>query len=599
MCRWLLCLVVVAAVAHPSGAAQFFVANYGNNAAAGTADAPWQTLQHAANRVAPGDRVTVRAGTYTGFYLDRSGTLAAPIEFIAEPGVLINQRNATTPDGINLESASHVIIDGFAVTGMPRAGVRSVGLPSNFAGHVTVRNVHAYNNARWGIFTGHVDDLLIHSNITSGSAIEHGIYVSNSGDRPVIRENLIFNNHGSGIHMNGDLSQGGDGIISGAFVSRNVIYNNAAPDAMNNLGGGSGINMDGVQDSRIENNLLYNNHASGISLYSIDGAQGSIGNVVVNNTVHQPSNGRWALNIKDGSTGNTALNNILISDHAFRGAIDISADSLNGFVSDYNAVISRFNAGSGTMSLTQWQAQTGNDMHSIVANAAELFMNPGVGDYHLRRNSPAFNKGATTHAPAFDFEGDARPANGAFDIGVDEAPSGDFNGDGTVNHFDIDRLASAAQNEPLNLTYDLNGDRTVNFSVSQSGVIASDSDMLIRDILASEYGDIDLDGEVFLGDLDIFTTNWRKSGQFGWADGNIDGSREAGTASDPQIYLGDLDVFATYWRSGVGGSATLAAVPESDPLFLAVCVLFAVFTFRIPDRSSVDLIPRSRRAILS
>jgi hypothetical protein len=250
----LLAIVLGSTSARATVAAQYFVANTGSNSAPGTVEAPWQTLQYAAGRVAPGDRVTVRPGTYTGFHLNRSGTAAAPIEFFAESGVLINQRNATTPDGINLEGASHIVIDGFAVTGMPRAGVRSVGFPDDFAEHVTVRNVHAYNNARWGIFTGHVNDLLIQSNTTSGSAIEHGIYVSNSGDRPVIQRNLIFDNHGSGIHMNGDLSQGGDGLISGALVSENVIFNNAAPDAMNNLGGGSGINMDGVQNSRIEPN---------------------------------------------------------------------------------------------------------------------------------------------------------------------------------------------------------------------------------------------------------------------------------------------------------------------------------------------------------
>src|SRR6185295_17068235 len=263
-------------------------------------------------------------------------TAAAPIEFLAEPGVKINQRNATTPDGINLESASHVIIDGFQVDGMPRAGVRSVGLPNAMASFVTVRNVTATNNVKWGIFTGHVDDLLIESNRTSGSIDEHGIYVSNSGDRPVIRDNTSFDNHGSGIHMNGDLSQGGDGIISDAVISGNRIYNNAIPNAtFPTLGGGSGINMDGVQNSRIENNLVYGNHASGISLYMIDGAQGSKNNVVVNNTVYEPSDGRWALNIQSGSTGNTALNNILISDHSFRGAIDISPDSIAGFTSDY------------------------------------------------------------------------------------------------------------------------------------------------------------------------------------------------------------------------------------------------------------------------
>ena len=64
--------------------------------------------------------------------------------------------------------------------------------------------------------------------------------------------------------------------------------------------------MDGVQNSRIENNLIYSNHASGISLYQIDGGGSSKNNVVVNNTIYEANDARWALNIQDGSTGNYA-----------------------------------------------------------------------------------------------------------------------------------------------------------------------------------------------------------------------------------------------------------------------------------------------------
>jgi hypothetical protein len=43
-----------------------------------------------------------------------------------------------------------VIIDGFSVAGMPRAGVRSVGVDGDeFASHVTIRNVKATNNGYW------------------------------------------------------------------------------------------------------------------------------------------------------------------------------------------------------------------------------------------------------------------------------------------------------------------------------------------------------------------------------------------------------------------------------------------------------------------
>ncbi len=443
--RWLevcwygvLAALAAAAQIQLARGAQFYVAPGGNNAAAGTSAAPWATLQHAADVVGPGDRVVVRAGNYQGFYLDTSGTAASPIEFFAEPGVLINSptAGAGNQDGINLELASHIILDGFSVTGMPRAGIRSVGLDDDMVEFVTIRNVHAYDNGRWGIFTGHVNDLLIENNETSGSVLEHGIYVSNSGDRPVIRHNVTWGNHGAGIHMNGDLSLGGDGLISNALVSGNRIYGNG-------LGGGSGINMDGVQDSRIENNLLYDNQASGISLFMEDGAEGSTGNVVVNNTIHQASDGRWGLNIQNGSTDNTVLNNIIVTQHTFRGAIDISPDSLPGLVSDYNAVASRFttNGGDSIITLAQWQAATGQDAHSLVATPAQLFENWNAGDYRLRSGSPAINHGTGTSAPAVDINGTPRPA-GAVDIGAIEVaamigPAADFNGDGSVDAEDL------------------------------------------------------------------------------------------------------------------------------------------------------------------
>lgn len=243
-------------------------------------------------------------------------------------------------------------------------------------------------------------------------------------------------------------------MISDAIVSGNRIYNNGVGG-----GGGSGINMDGVQDSRIENNLLYGNHASGISLYRIDGAAGSSGNVVVNNTIHQAADGRWALNIQNGSTGNAVLNNILVTEHDDRGAIDISADSLPGLVSDYNAVVSRFHIGedNDVYSLVEWRANTGADVHSFVATPAELFVDSTGGDYRLRAGSPAIDQGTDDNAPAVDFVGNLRPP-GALDIGALEhlaSPSGDFTGDGRV---DVSDLAAWRTAFGLNVAADADGD---------------------------------------------------------------------------------------------------------------------------------------------
>ncbi len=415
-------------------AVDFFVDPSGSDAADGSAATPWQTLQHAANQVGAGDRVNVLPGFYAGFHLTTSGTPDDPIEFLAQPGAWINQQNPVTPDGINLEGASHVVVDGFTVVDMPRAGVRAVGSVGDFAEFVTVRNVIARDNYKWGIFTGFVNDLLIERNETSGADDEHGIYVSNSGDRPVIRENEIWGNNANGIHMNGDASLGGDGIISDALVARNVIYDNG-------VGGGSGINMDGVQSSRIENNLIFDAHASGISLYRIDGGAPSMGNVVVNNTVHVASDGRWALNIQNGSTNNVVRNNILFNQHSFRGAVDISTDSLGGFDSDHNVVISRFttNGGDSVLDLAEWQSLTGGDANSQVDVPEALFVDWTTGDYDILPNSSAVDTGAADVAPLNDLEGRPRPVGEGFDIGAIELGvfRADFNNDGTVDAFDL------------------------------------------------------------------------------------------------------------------------------------------------------------------
>lgn len=398
-----------------AGAATVYVAPppTGDDDHPGTLALPWATLQYAAEQLAPGDILEVRAGRYAGFHLNTSGTAIDPIIIRNFPDEtpIVDQDNPITADGINLEAASFVIVEGFRVEAATRAGIRAV-----LCDHVTLRGNESVDNGRWGILTGFCDDLLIEHNTTSGSLDEHGIYVSNSGDRPVIRNNRVFGNNANGIHMNGDLSLGGDGIISQAVVENNVIFDNG-------IDGGSGINMDGVQDSVIRNNLIYNTHASGISLYRIDGGGPSSGNRVLNNTVVVASDGRWALNIQNGATGNQVFNNILLNLHTWRGSIDISSDSLSGFESDYNIVMERFTLDGGEtppLTLAEWRSQTAQDAHSFVATPVEVFADFGGDDYRLHTASPAVDAGTTLPDVTGDLVGAQRGVGAGYDIGAYE-----------------------------------------------------------------------------------------------------------------------------------------------------------------------------------
>src|SRR5262249_53770982 len=157
---------------------------------------------------------------------------------------------------------------------------------------------------------------------------------------------------------------------------------------------------DGVSDSVVRNNLLYDNHASGISLYRIDGATGAKNNLVVNNTIINAADGRWCVNINNGSTGNHVLNNILYNFHDFRGVITIDSSSRSGFVTDYNSLMDRFsiNACSSVVDFATWQG-LGYDAHSFLATPADHFIAPGT-DFHLLSTSPAIDTGTATDAPS-------------------------------------------------------------------------------------------------------------------------------------------------------------------------------------------------------
>lgn len=391
-------------LASTASASTWHVSSTGSDTAAGTDTAPWRTIQHAADRVQPGDTVIVHAGTYTGFTVETNGTQAAPIAFSCDGEVAIDGAATTNRDAIEVDGA-YVTIDGFTVTHATRAGIAVLE-----ADHVTIRNNKADQNGKWGIFTAFANELTIEGNETSRSGEQHGIYASNTCDHPVIRGNKVWGNAMCGIHMNGDISQGGVGLITNAVVENNVIYDNGTA-------GGSAINGDGVQNATIRNNVLDNNHASGISLYQIDGGEPSTGNQVVNNTIRMATNARFAINIQDGSTGNTLRNNILLDTAPGRGAIDIDAASLSGLVSDHNAVTSALSIDGNVMNLATWRSRTHTDAASFAATDGDLF---APGTLELAASSPAIDAGDSTGAPATDVAGVARPQGAGVDIGAYE-----------------------------------------------------------------------------------------------------------------------------------------------------------------------------------
>lgn len=463
----------------PAFAATKYVSNTGNNSNTGNSWAQaWLTLQWAEDHITAGDTVWVQNGTYTGFDVRVTGTAANPIVFIAAgPNVVINVATGTT-DLINVENAHYIEINGFRVINSPRNGIRLVN-----ANHCIVRNNYCESSFERGIFTGFTDDILIEYNECLTSDDEHGIYVSNSSDRSIIRYNVCHHNNRGGIQINADESQGGDGISTDPEIYGNIIYENGEA-------GGAAINLDGVQGAFIYNNLLYQNHASGIALFQQDGAEPSIDADIVHNTIINASDARWCILIVNGSTGAQVYNNIIINQHAWRGSIALDADAVPGFNSDYNVLVNSLSAnGDGVhIPLAQWQA-LGYDAHSMLAAPlAEIFVSPGSADYHLGSNSQAINAGNSGFAFGInvDIEGITRPQGIQHDLGAYE-----FQGPLSIDEEEVEEGQNPfAQTQRISITgssiswngdllrhiaiYNVSGQKIIEFDVEESGTYSTE-----------------------------------------------------------------------------------------------------------------------------
>jgi hypothetical protein len=391
-----------------------YVTTTGADTNDGSQAAPYRTIEKAASVAVAGDTVIVAAGTYAGARFSTSGTAALPITVTGEDGAIVNTPgpNNTNGDNIWVRNASYVIIQGFEVRSAPRAGIAVQGEPDAEVHGVVLRNNYCHNNTRWGIFTGYAEGILIEINETSYSADEHGIYVSNSADNPIIRDNRSHHNAASGIQINADPALDGDGIITNALVDSNICYENG-------VAGGAAINLASVVDSLIINNLLYSNHASGIAAWDDEAGEqfGSHHNRFFNNTIVQASDGRFALSLLNGSSSNGVYNNVLLHFGA-RGSIAVDSSSEFELESDNNMVVDLFEVDEVFMDLAAWQAR-GHEGQAVMY-AAGTFANLNANDYHLPDGSVAIDTGRYVTGFSTDIEDTPRPQGSSFDIGAYE-----------------------------------------------------------------------------------------------------------------------------------------------------------------------------------
>lgn len=327
---------------------------------------------------------------------------------------LITQANSSG-EGITVSNASYVTIDGFTISAMSGYGLATHDAgPTNPMRGLIIRNNIVRNSGSTNIYLSEVADSLVEGNSASGSATSHGIYLANGGsDNTVLKGNRCYSNAKNGIHLNGDLSIGGDGLHKGITIDGNVVFGNTD----------NGLDIDGMQDSVIKNNLVYGNGRNALRVFQIDAAAGPKNLIVANNTLLTTSGSGWALKFSEDGGGHTIFNNILLSNNASSGSISVA----NGtFVSDHNALVGRlsYNGETNILDLSAWQA-AGFDLHSFATSTSAEFVDVAGNNFQLKSTASSVNAGVSTFggiaAPPLDIQGASRPAGGAFDLGAYES----------------------------------------------------------------------------------------------------------------------------------------------------------------------------------
>jgi hypothetical protein len=373
----------------------YYLSPNGNDNNAGTASAPWRTIQKAANTVNAGDTVVLMDGSYQegsiGF--NRSGTAAKPITFKAQ-----NKWKATVASTSGCQPGFSINASYITVKDL------TFSVAGNACGTYTSSNVHirAWNtvnptpsNQTTGSAGFHADGL----KLTSGLARSEGI---KSNQDFTIIENVqadnaleIFNSKDSIIRNNTVTGQDqyGVSIFAKGGVRNAQIYNNVVRNKHND---GYGIYLGGYScdtcfydpSAKIEayNSVAYNNvviNDSGhLNALVFAGAKDSafFNNVVIGGGVVTMQGG-YNSGFRANTTNPTLMNNIIICN----GAQAHSGSYSGTFKVDSN----NFSNCSGVPNQTN--AVTGDPM---LVNASS--------DWNLQSNSPARNRGAAASITGYD-----------------------------------------------------------------------------------------------------------------------------------------------------------------------------------------------------
>ncbi|CAN7769320.1 DUF1565 domain-containing protein [Paenibacillus sp. LjRoot153] len=276
----------------------------------GTLGSPYKTILKASQVATPGTIVHVAPGTYTGgFQTTASGTATDRISYVSDTkwGAKIVPPALESPvtEFIWDNRGNYVDIDGFEVDGrLDKNGISTKALmglynsssytviKNNYVHHVATTNDACTNHGGAGINTDYwvygvnssIIGNVVHDIGPPGCSFIYGIYISTSG---IVKNNLVYNNGGAGIHLWHDANH--------IDIANNTVFSSESGII---VGGGDYYHTTGPADYvNVSNNIVID------TTYGIS-ERGDVGphNTYTNNLTYRNSTYNWSLNPTQGNT---------------------------------------------------------------------------------------------------------------------------------------------------------------------------------------------------------------------------------------------------------------------------------------------------------
>src|SRR5438094_139790 len=299
--------ITVTAPPAPGTHAGWYAAPNGSSSGDGSSGRPWNlatALSGGNGKVQPGDTVWLRGGTYTGqFRSTLTGTAAAPIVVRQYPGERAIIDGAGSTSDTFVADGSYSVFWCFEMTNSDP--VRCCSTSSFFradmmvshATHVKFINMIVHDGGPGYYTWSPYGDVEIYGAIIFNIGYDgsdrghgHGMYLKNDVGPLVVRDNILFNSYGYGIHAYTNTC---DGLLNGIHLEGNVSFNSGTLSAQGTSGNIGNLGQPPANNMAMIDNMTYFSPGIGGSNWLLGSGDGltATGNYVVGGT--GMSEGTW------------------------------------------------------------------------------------------------------------------------------------------------------------------------------------------------------------------------------------------------------------------------------------------------------------------